>query len=175
MVRMSVSVRASAAALVVTFATTGSPATLPESVLGDVRARMLYANCGNMSVVVERLSANAGKVGLRESAIQNALEARIRSAKLYASNDGGPQYIYANVMVVGNAFNVQLELNRWIMDAGFGLSGTVAVWSKAITGMHGQDPQYILGALSQLVDAFIVEYLRANESACASERMEHSN
>ena len=175
MVRMNMSVRASAAALVVTFATTGSPATVPESVRGDESARLLYADCGNMSVAVEDLDADAGEIGLTKSAIQNALEARIRSAKLYASIGGAPQFIYANVMVVGKAFSIRLGLYRWIKDAGFGLDGFVVVWSRATTGTHGQDSQYIVGALSQLVDAFIVEYLRANESVCANERMEHSN
>ena len=39
-------------------------------------------------------------------------------------------------------------------------------WRIGTYGTHGGDAGYILQALSEKLDKFILEYLRVNESAC---------
>ncbi len=40
-------------------------------------------------------------------------------------------------------------------------------WERGSTGTHGGQRDAILGALSEHLDQFLVEYLRANEAACS--------
>ena len=156
------------AALATVLAATGFAADLPEALQNDVTARVLYANCERMDIVVEQMTDDAGEIGLQRSAIRNALEERIRAAGIYHNlGPAGRQFISAGVMVVGSAFHIELALHRYVEDAGFGISGTVTVWSTGTTGTHGRNPTYIVGSLSRLIDGFIVDYLRANELACA--------
>ena len=59
-----------------------------------------------------------------------------------------------------------IGLQRLVEDTGYGLPGIVTVWDSATIGTHGGQAQFILGAVSQMLDEFIVSYLRLNEAYC---------
>ena len=40
------------------------------------------------------------------------------------------------------------------------------MWETGSYGTHGGDADYILQAVSERLDRFILEYLRVNETAC---------
>ena len=127
-------------------ATAGIPADLPVALEDDVTARVLYADCEGMDIVVEKMTEDAVEIGLQRSAIRNALEARIRAAGIYHNlGPAGRQFISATTKVVSRAFHVELALHRYVEDAGFGISGTVVVWRNGFTGTHGQNAAYIVG------------------------------
>ena len=44
--------------------------------------------------------------------------------------------------------------------------GFAAVWEQGSTGTHRRDASYVVGSVSQLLDRFLAEFLRVNESAC---------
>lgn len=177
--RMDVSVCWTAAAWIATLvvAASGLQARADDAppVLGDATARSLYADCGDMAVAVESRRSRESDMVVARAAMQNALESRIRAARIYAPRGESPQVVYAEVAVAGEAFRVTLELHRRLVDTGYGLSGTVRVWGRNSTGVHGRDPQYVLGVLSELIDVFVVEYVRANASACANGRPQESS
>ena len=168
---MNVSIRASS---VLTFfliaATVGSTAQRDSwSYYRD--PQLLVSNCAGMAVIGFMVQKpEDGPIDLTDDAVQNALEARIRSAGIYQTvEDGAEQFILARIMVTGQAFSVELELNRFVANAGYGHGGIVRVWDDMTLGTHGYDAPYVLGHLSRMVDRFVVEYLRANEPACAKD------
>ena len=131
--------------------------------------RTLYTACAPMDFfVVGPDPENSQKIGLTEQAVENAVESRLRTARLYAppAKQERVQYLYVVTTIVGPAFHLQVELNAastLAMDTRnmqpFGASGTV--------GTHGGQGQYILGLLPRHLDQFIASYLRVNEAHCS--------
>lgn len=130
----------------------------------------LKTGCAPMGLLVEgeRLEkdTDAAKIGLTKETIQTAAEARLRAARIYEKSDFKPQYLYVNVNVVGRAFSISIELQRFLANTGYGESGYVTVWDTGGTGTHRDNATYILGGISRYLDKFIAAYLRENEATC---------
>lgn len=146
--------------------------TLPVAALGrsadDRVARFqLYNGCQPFELLVEDYSADEGyrEIGLTRQAIQNLAESRLRAARLYTDTDS-PQYLYINIKVVGRAFSIILEFKKIVYDPASDSQAYAASWNSGSIGTHGNDSGYILSGLSERMDRFMVEYLRANEDAC---------
>ena len=45
--------------------------------------------------------------------------------------------------------------------------GFATTWSRGTTGTHANDAEYIISAVREHLDDFVVEYLRANLAECA--------
>ena len=130
----------------------------------------LYTACAPMNVFVEPLpSEESQKAGLTREAIMDAVESRLRSARLFASAEKQVrhQYLRVNVNVLGYAFSVGVELRRFLEDLGYGFGGYAVVWDVGAIGTHSGDGQYILGSVTRYLDRFIVSYLRINEEHCS--------
>ncbi len=135
----------------------------------DSEKRKLFARCTPVGLGVENLGKEeAKKIGLTKEAVVNAVESRLRAARLFETEILGSQYLYVNVNLVGNSFNVQTQLDRFLDDTGYGYSGVVTVWNVGLTGTHGAIGQYVLGVVSEHIDEFLTKYLSANEKACAA-------
>ena len=120
-----------------------------------------------MNLVVESLTSDASDIGLSDEMIQTAVESRLRSARLYRSEVAFIPYLYVNVHVVGRSFSITLEYRKILYDADFAhASGAATTWKLRSVGTHGGDAAYIVSAVSQDMDKFIVEFLRVNEDAC---------
>ena len=126
----------------------------------------LFNDCEPMYLVVETLSAYAAEIDLARGAIQAAVESRLRSARLYKSERLGNSYLYVNVNVTRTAFNILFMYRKEVLDLASGLTGGTITWWTGTTGAHGRDASYILSAVSELMDEFLIEYLRVNEEAC---------
>ena len=124
----------------------------------------LWNNCQPMQLVVESLDQDAADIGLTREAIATAVRSRLRGARLYG--DTGPQYLYVNVNVVGQAWALKLEYNKTVFDLASGESFPATTWKTGAAGTHGRDSGYILSWMSQHTDKFIDNYLRVNEDAC---------
>ena len=125
----------------------------------------LYNSCNKIRLLVEDLSEDAKKINLTEEAIRNSVESRLRSARIYDEN--GLEYLYVQISVVGNGVSIETNFNKYVMS--FGEFGMATTWDRGKTGTHGSSTTskgFILSALSELIDKFIVEYLRANEKDC---------
>lgn len=140
------------------------PASVP-TIDSHGRNYTLWAGCRKMDVAVEELSEDAKEIDLTGKRIDSIAESRLRAARLYDS-DNSSEYLYINVHVVGRAVSIGLNYNRWIADIGYGLGSFVPLWTERKTGTHGSDDSYIMQAVSEMIDAFILAYLETNEQAC---------
>ncbi len=144
-----------------------TPRSVAESTEDSIDYFKLFADCTRMNLVVEHLPSDASEIGLWDEAIQAAVESRLRSARLYRSEFALVPYLYVSVNVVGPAFSIDLGFKKILFDGDFAYaSGSATTWSSSSTGTHGGDAGYIVLALSQHVDRFLVEFLRVNEDAC---------
>ena len=130
----------------------------------------IHTRCKPIRLEVAASGEGPQKMGLDEHRISTAMEARLRSARLY--DPDASEYLFASTSVVSPAFSVRLAMYRWAPDIGNGLGGIAGVWERTVTGTHGADGQaasYILAALSELTDEFLADYLRVNEASCGDE------
>ena len=132
----------------------------------------LFTNCEPMAIVVEDLSSAGKKLGLTNADIQANVESRLRAARIY-TNQRTPHYLHIVVSVIGRAFSIDVEFKKSLFDSLYTeLQGGAGTWRDGITGTHGGRGRgggsYILSGLSQMLDRFIADYLRVNETACAT-------
>ena len=128
----------------------------------------LFTNCAAVELVIENVNsdADAKKIGLTDKSIQMTVESRLRSARIYAS-ELKDNYLYVNINVGKTAFGISLEFHKKVFDSISQDSWYATTWDTGATGTHGnQGANFILSSLSEFVDEFLVEYLRANEEAC---------
>ena len=140
-------------------------ATAPVQEVTDIDRFQLFNNCDPMALVVESLHDDAADIGLTEERLQFAAESRLRGARLYTSDRSRP-YLYVNVNVAGKAFSTSLKYVKKMRNLATGNTGVASAWSRGITGTHGEAAEFIISGLSGLLDRFLTEYLRVNESAC---------
>ena len=138
----------------------------------EVERRQLYTACAPTDFVVEALDAeDSQRTGLTEQEIANAVESRLRAARLFTPTAeqtlNEEQYLYINANITDHAFSINVELNRYLKDIGYGFGGYVAVWRTGGAGTHGGNGQYLLGVVSKYLDRFIASYLRVNEANCS--------
>lgn len=129
----------------------------------------IFVNCEPVYLTVEGLHnmPHAEKIGLTKTAIINAVESRLRSARVYTNDPANPYQLYINVTVLRSAFSVYIAFDKMLYDFRNRLDGFATTWYTGTTGIHGgQDSGYILSSVSSLIDQFLVEYFRVNEKAC---------
>lgn len=129
----------------------------------------IFVNCEPVYLTVEGFHnmPHAEKIGLTKTAIINAVESRLRSARVYTNDPANPYQLYINVTVLRSAFSVYIAFHKMLYDFRNRLDGFATTWYRGTTGIHGgQDGGYILSSVSSLIDEFLVEYFRVNEKAC---------
>ena len=124
----------------------------------------LYTACHPINLVVGNLSSDAEDIGLQKQAVINAAESRLRSARIYDPSVW--EYLYVHIHIVSGAFHIVLHFNKALTDHWTSQTQLATTWKDGSTGTHGGDSQYILGALSEHLDTFLVDFLRVNEPAC---------
>ena len=130
----------------------------------------LFTGCAPMDFVVESLDPeDSQRTGLARQDILNAVESRLRVARLFAPREkqNRRQYLYIRVSLLGSAFNIDVELGRYLDNLGYGFGGYAMVWHTGSIGTHGGNGQYVLGIVSRYLDEFIASYLRVNEEHCS--------
>ena len=127
----------------------------------------LYTGCKPMDLVIEDLNDDTKGIGLTRDRIRVTIESRLRSARLYRS-DPGPSYLYVNVIGSSRVFSISLEFKKRLYDRLTDLTSYATTWHTGGAGSHGDNARIIPSHLSELVDEFLVEYLRVNGSACGS-------
>lgn len=141
----------------------------------DVQARIsldrfrLWNACQPIDLLVEPLDDDAAKMGLTREAITTAVRSRLRAARLYSSGTGPYLYVVINALPPrgrdgGTAVSISLRFTKPVFDRISGRHGPARTWDTGAVGWG--DAAYILSGVSQLMDEFIDEYLRVNESAC---------
>ena len=140
-------------------------ATAPVQDVTDFDRFRLFNNCESMFLLVESLGDDAADIGLTKERLQVAAESRLRGARLFTLDRNRP-YLYVNVNVSSRAFSTSLVYTKNMRDLATGITGAASAWERGLTGTHGKDAEYVVSSLSVLLDKFLTEYLRVNESAC---------
>ena len=139
-----------------------------DAFLAEVRTKLdrfhLWNACEPVSLFVKELGDHASKIGLTEERIETLVRSRLRAARIYHKYRSA--YLYINVSMVGNAYNVNLFLYKSVTDMSSNVRASAITWNISSTGTHGQDASFILQQISELIDKFIDEYLRVNAKAC---------
>lgn len=140
------------------------------STIQRVKRFELFSNCEPISILVEGLSREALNIGLTKESVQNAVESRLRSARIYSSNPTLHSSLYISVNVSNRSFSIALEFNKRVFDLFTKTYGTAITWSDGGIGTHGNRVGGILSSLSQLMDDFLVDFLRINDEACRKKK-----
>lgn len=141
---------------------------------------LLWTECSPMRLVVQDLSNDARDVALTSTILEAAAASRLRAARLLVDEPGYGLWIRFDLLdisvgdrrreVVGVAFNLGVQ---FIQPLWYPASETwfgATTWQHSMLGATSERGvgarQFVLGALDQLLDRFISEYLHANEAAC---------
>ena len=142
----------------------------------------------DLSISGEKAAQATGLI--TEDAVRNAAESRLRAARLFKTLEAieanrkkvlaGPldsmtdpmlrarpvQWLVVEIVMTSSAYSLATELRRIVPDtgsfAGTGPGGPVIVWAVGGAGTHGGAAHSILGRVSEQLDRFLTEYLRAN-------------
>lgn len=95
--------------------------------------------------------------------IQNLTESRLRTARIYDEDgwDNVWQYLAVSINGISSAINLDIFLYRAIWNSGYGELGTVIVYGSSVV-MANPSTSFIRDNVTDIVEEFIVEYLRAN-------------
>ena len=120
-----------------------------------------------MIVFIDGFNDDNQKAGLSKELVRAKVELQLRKNEINSNpisnlEDG---YLYINVNIVGSAYNVDVEFKRKVAyySKGRTYNAIASVWETGGTGTYGQDSSIILKNLSNLLDMFINDYLKANQ------------
>lgn len=138
---------------------------------GSIEEFRLYTKCLGVILVVERLSDDARKVGLRREEIIAAVESRLGAAGMYQSGYFGfPEgsvvffpHLYVNVNVNGDTFSVLVELKKWVNEPLSGQLNFAQTWRRGTVGTHRSGNPSIMSAVRSLADQFVDEWNKVNK------------
>lgn len=148
--------------------------TLGQAIEAKPEQLLLYTGCRKVGVVVASGGQRvAGMPG--EEAQEAMLESRLRTARLYAADATD---LYLGVSIEGNPissfdgayrFDLAVDFRRLVQNPSRPDDiGWATVWSRGGTGdWYRADPKPMFReAVEGILDEFIRDYLRVNESAC---------
>ena len=140
-----------------------------------IRQFQLFNNCEQIGlrVAIERQSS---KLNLTEKAITNAVESRLRSARIFT--DSYNNFLDVDVTIVGPAYNIYVAFVKSLEDyrlsehfsSPLPIVGSAHTWRMGSTGVHAGQEGFILSRLSQIVDGFLVDYLKTNQEKYCSKK-----
>lgn len=170
-------VRAGAVLLVVGTITTQPTAALSQTM--TVLERFMYwTECSplRLSVVIGMDDhEDEVRIGLTEEVVTKAVRSRMRAARLYTdtSNPEIPGLvIHVNVMNsqrrTGGAFSIDVALQKHLYDplSGHSFPAQTNYSLHNVYGLHAGNAAFILSGIARVMDGFLDDYLRVNESAC---------
>ena len=128
----------------------------------------LFNGCEPVRVVYD-VGDEVEDAGLTAARVRDLVESRLRAARLYRS-EGSGEVLLVQVRVVGRAFSFSLRFMKFVYDVESESVGPATTWSDGRFGTYltgdEADKAFVMQGLSELVDRFILVFLRANEDAC---------
>ena len=117
-----------------------------------------------MFVLVEDLPQKAAEMGLTAERIKTETETKLRGEGISVPNFSYEDpYLDISVNVVNMAFSVEVSLREnVVLKRDKSINCRAATWLKSVTGVHSDDPSYIVDGLYVLLDSFVHDYYQAN-------------
>ena len=112
-----------------------------------------------MGLVIETLSDDGAAIGLTKAQLEALAESRLRVARLYEAN------AWTFLHVAASRYAIQLQYRKPVRNIASGDTVAMRTFSKAAEFRDGTAAGIML-EVSKLLDLFLVEYLRVNESSC---------
>ena len=128
----------------------------------------LFTGCAAVFPAVFVFGDEAEEFGLTEERVRTMAESRLRAARLYGDG-ASPSALDVLIRTLdsGVAFTIAIRLGKVsLYDPAGGVMGHAITWEQVTFGQHGRDASFILHNLSEMLDGFILEYLRVNEGYC---------
>lgn len=121
-------------------------------------------NPKEVQVAIEYLDDDAKEAGLSRSLIRTKVNLRLRQNGLTPINAMKGGYLYVKITVVNSAFDIDVHFSRLaVYPANSQVFKTMAnTWARGGAGTFGNDKDFILNNLEDLIDEFIDAYLSAN-------------
>ena len=132
----------------------------------------LYNGCRPVNYLVEKTGDEVAEdLAITHKQIRDLVEVRLRSARLYSAQATPEPFLYVRINVLEPpltsfhpVFRIEVSFKKVVEDLITGQRSAAETWR---TGTFGRAPaDRIRIAVSDDLDAFILEYLRANERAC---------
>ncbi len=139
---------------------------LPQEVIFSSSKNGLEVDRNEGIGIVINITDEAKKVRLTKTRLQTKCELRFRQAGINIDTKGLiPIFLYVDVTVYQLAFAVRLEFKRpmqftvgkveyWQPEA--------ATWTDGAVGIHGNNPEFIVGSVDERLDNFLNAFLEAN-------------
>lgn len=126
-----------------------------------------------IKVLVEGLDTETEAGGLRKNQIQTDAELRLRRAGIKVEDKPLLPYLYINLNTLKHkslpmfSYSIQVDFNQEvILERDKSISAYASTWHKGSIGTVGElNLQQIRGAINDVVDKFINDYLAANSSS----------
>ena len=131
----------------------------------------LGSDCRPMNLVVHVQRSGAPDLDITETQIRNAIESRLRAARLYEDDVGTLEKLNVNIHVAGPGIGITFKYKAMVIRRlGDGESDKfpfmVGLWENSGTGTHRGDSGGVLQSVAEHTDEFLNAFLRVNESAC---------
>lgn len=130
---------------------------------------LLYTECSPVraSLIYVDSSGYQNEVSLSaaQSALQEAIESRLSQAGIYSDNDDTP-FLLLTVNIWEGLVDIDIRFHKYLFDAYTEEYRTAITWTDGVFGPHDSSLVFIHDNATGLLDGFLVEYLRVNESAC---------
>ncbi len=141
------------------------------SILAELELFELFTDCRPVYLTVF-VQVDAPEVsGLTEERVKSVAESRLRAARLYESNpellsDIGLLHVAVWVQEQSRVSTSKVEFLKPFTDQFTSQYRHTGTWESARAGIADSNGSLVMQAVSEMVDEFINEYLRVNESAC---------
>ena len=148
-----------------------------EKAMEEFNQFSLFSNCQPVDLSIltsfdDKMKLDLSREAIRE-AIKNNIESRLRSAHLYGKmailSPRPDAYLRVSVEVASWAFSITLNFKKWVKDPLSQRENFATTWEDRTFGTHSRIG-FILSALSQKMDKFLVNFLRVNDEACRKKK-----
>ena len=144
--------------------TTSDPARTANNT--DSENFRLFNECRPIFVDIGQLTTESRAFGLHKEDLRIAAETRLRVARLLASEDDrGTSGLFIDAIADPKTYSIEVNHSKPLEDR-FGHYGMAVTKSYARSGTNSTDTGFIFWGLSELMDEFLLDYLRVNTAAC---------
>ena len=124
----------------------------------------LFTNCEPINLRVGGLHPLAEDIGLSRESLVATAEGRLAGAGLH--NPEAAAYLFINVNMTGEAYDIIMALKKQLYDEYSGERRPATTWATGATGTHGGASDSILAAINGFMDEFLAEFQAVNQEAC---------
>lgn len=151
-----------AAAMAVAAMATGAAGQECEAGRADCFA--LWTGCAPIGAIVSPFN---NEIGLQRADVMNAVESRLRAARVYSPDDR-PETLILRIQLwpTTDLFTVDLVVSKNALRDRHGNTGRAEIWVGGFWSAHGGRVAFVMEGVRRELDEFMNKFLRVNGPAC---------